>query len=672
MGGPTSPYTCTLNVNGYFTGVDGTASAMGWQGNHNGVVACLGGSFFVENGVFKSYGFGIYTGTRTSWTNADGYLPALVTSFPHDGALVSITEFGDRVVLAGDAYVLLYARVAVTNPTGRRIAAAPEPSPELVPLNTAPDDVAPHGHAVHDYVVAVDRFGQDYPWPTAAQMASAGSFTQHFAHMRAFWNGQLAQIAAISVPNPQLVDAYKSGFIYTQIAREGNDLDDGVNGYEGEYSHDVVGILANLFTQGYFTGAADLLLEARSVVAQAEQFAQVGQYVDGLWTYPWPWAVYLLKTGDLELVKANFATEGPGSPPQPSIEDAAHAIAADRTGPGGIMEVTNDIDTNGYWTIDDFEALMGLAAYRYIAMRVGDTSEVQWATGEYDSLLTATNQTLESTIAKFDLDYIPCSILQPNTANRCANPEDANWAAPFDSGRWAWDAPLFGAPVYGPGLSLIDATYAYGFGRLRGKLPPDTFGGYPDDWYSTGYNAGYGGWGLAGRRFRDQGILSYEFMIDRTQSGPYSWWESVSPPAASPWVGSHPASGQGSSPHAWGMANANKVLLDSLVAARSDGSVVVGRGVPDAWLARTGSYIVARFPTTDGHRLGLKVTWHGQTVTLALSGQRPSGGVLFQLPAFLGNVASASSGRVDSATGTVTLRPGTAGVTVHLAHAVAA
>jgi len=73
-----------------------------------------------------------------------------------------------------------------------------------------------------------------------------------------------------------------------------------------------------------------------------------------------------------------------------------------------------------------------------------------------------------------------------------------------------------------------------------------------------------------------------------------------------------------------------------------------------------------------GHRLGLKVTWHGQTVTLALSGQRPSGGVLFQLPAFLGNVASASSGRVDSATGTVTLRPGTAGVTVHLAHAVAA
>ena len=35
---------------------------------------------------------------------------------------------------------------------------------------------------------------------------------------------------------------------------------------------------------------------------------------------------------------------------------------------------------------------------------------------------------------------------EPNTANRCANAEDANWAAPFLFGRWAWDGYLFGAP----------------------------------------------------------------------------------------------------------------------------------------------------------------------------------------------------------------------------------
>ena len=109
--------------------------------------------------------------------------------------------------------------------------------------------------------------------------------------MRAFWNAQLARIAQVGVPDTALVNAYKSGFITTQIIRSGNDLDSGVNGYESEYSHDVVGILTNLFTQGSFTDAHALLTEARNVVG-----AQ-GQYVDGLWTLSVPWAVYLLKTG---------------------------------------------------------------------------------------------------------------------------------------------------------------------------------------------------------------------------------------------------------------------------------------------------------------------------------------------------------------------------------------
>ena len=114
--------------------------------------------------------------------------------------------------------------------------------------------------------------------------------------------------------------------------RSGNHLDTGVNGYESEFSHDVVGILTNLFTQGDFSDAHALLTDARNVVGDPTQ------YVDGLWTYPLPWAVYLLETGDLKFVEANFATDGPRRARQPSVEAAAHAIADDRTGRGGTME----------------------------------------------------------------------------------------------------------------------------------------------------------------------------------------------------------------------------------------------------------------------------------------------------------------------------------------------
>ncbi len=665
---PSSTYACHQNNSiDAIEGADATASAIGWAGNYQGVVTCLGGSFFIQDGLNKAVTFGIYQGGATHWSDADGYLPAQVTSFRHAGASVRITEFGDRIVLGGDAYVVVYCRVAVTNSTSQAVSAAPDPSPGLVTLAAGSDIVPSGATSVHDYAVAVDRFGNLYPWPSAGALNAAGGFAAHFADMRAFWNGQLAQIAQLQLPSSaqSLVDAYRNGFITTQIARSGTHLNTGVNGYDAEFSHDVVGILANLFTQGDFSDAHALLLEAGRVVGSQ------GQYDDGIWTYAWPWAIYLMKTGDLSFVKANFSTPGPAGSGQPSIEQTAHMIAAARTGPGGTMEMTDDIDSNGYWTIDDYEALMGLAAYAYLARQVGDMTEAQWAVVQYIELLSATNAQLTQTIRQHHLTYLPCSLVEPNSANRCANPKDANWAAPFQFGRWAWDAPLFGATVTGPGLDLIDATYDYGFGRLHGLLPANTFGGYPGDYYSTGYNAGYGEWGLASTAHRDQGILGYQFMIGHTQSGPLSWWESSSAPAkADPWVGSHPSSGQGASPHAWGMAEANMVLLDSVATQSSNGDLIVGRGVPAAWLTRGQSIGVTNFPSVGGGRLGLRISSTGRSVTLRLEGTPESRSVLFELPVFVHNVRSTTAGTVNQPTGTVRVPGSTHAVTVRLARPV--
>ena len=145
-------------------------------------------------------------------------------------------------------------------------------------------------------------------------------------------------------------------------------------------------------------------------------------------------------------------------------------------------------------------------------------------------------------------------------------------------------------------------------------------------------------------------------MISNGQSGPYSWWESQQfPNPGSPLAGVHPEAGNGSSPHAWGMANANMVLLDSLAAQRADGSLVVGRGVPSSWVRNSQVVSLANFPTTSGRHLGLTIRTSGLQVTLSLTGDRPTGPVLFQLPSFVGNIAHASAGTVDEKTGTVTL-----------------
>ena len=77
---------------------------------------------------------------------------------------------------------------------------------------------------------------------------------------------------------------------------------------------------------------------------------------------------------------------------------------------------------------------------------------------------------------------------------------------------------------------------------------------------------------------------------------------------------------------------------------------------------------MANFPTTAGKHLGLSIKTSGTSVTLSLSGSQPSGPVLFQLPAFVGNIAHASTGTVDEKTGTVTLAPSVRSVTVTLFH----
>jgi hypothetical protein len=263
--GPRARFDCTFNdETEAYTGAYGTASAIGWEGNHQGVVTCIGGTFFVQGNLYKDFGFGIYDGQKTTWTDADGYLPAQTTSFERSGAAVSITEFADKLTIGHRTFVAVYSQVAIDNTTGRTIEADPEASSGMVVLSSPSNEVKPHTTALHEYVVGVDRFGNYYPLPTAAELANAGSYAQHYADMSRFWNRQLSEIAQIEVPDPSLVDAYKAGFIYTEIARSGNNLNTGVNGYESEFSHDVIGILSNMFTQGYFTDAHALLLADRA------------------------------------------------------------------------------------------------------------------------------------------------------------------------------------------------------------------------------------------------------------------------------------------------------------------------------------------------------------------------------------------------------------------------
>jgi hypothetical protein len=618
------------------------AGVIGWEADKDGVIAYSDGSFYIRDGRNQHCQFWIYNDPVSfQWYNCDGYLPALVTEFNRDGATVTITNFGDQVTLNDHAYVAIYSRVSITNPGRGSISLDPSPSAGLIALTNNPL-IVPAGQTVnHDFVAAADCFGNTYAWPSDAELSEAGSWDEHYAHMKNYWNSRLSGIVDITrLPDPRLINAYKAGFIYTQIIQDGNDLHVGENGYDSVFDHDSVGILTSLFSLGDFAYAKPLhsSLQAHT------------QFEDARYKNSWVWALYLLKTGDTAFVQDNFA----------AIQATTHQFEADRTGSGGILGITNDIDANGYWTVDDESALFGLTTYRYLAHRLGYTEETAWAQSLYDSLMASANAKLQQTMDSNGIGYLPCDLTQPNTTNRCKDPIDANWASMLLFGRWSWDGYLWGAEQGGPLLDNFDATY--GFDRLKGSLPDHTYGGDPG--YSTGYNAGYGRGGLRGKHYRSEAILDYQFMLDKTQSSPFGWWENIQAPQSMAWEGIHPVGGTGACPHMWGQSFATAGLLDSLIVEKSDGTILVGRGVPTAWVADGQVIELSNYPISGNKRMGIRIDGLPRNqVRLTLTGDTPARNVIFTLPIFIDNIHSATSGTLDNTAGEVTLEPGMITVT---------
>ena len=178
--------------------------------------------------------------------------------------------------------------------------------------------------------------------------------------------------------------------------------------------------------------------------------------------------------------------------------------------------------------------------------------------------------------------FLPISMEESNEEGKRKNPQDANWASMFLFGRWGWDGWLFCAEQNSLMIDLIDKTYAHGFERRKGISDSIyNFGGYPHGYFCSAYNAGYGSTALRGEKYRDCAIKAYQYMIENAMSGPFSWWEGIDYPSEkSPWSIPHAAGGGGSCQHIWGQSTAGKALLDSLICQRTNGDVIIGRGIP--------------------------------------------------------------------------------------------
>jgi hypothetical protein len=700
-------------------------SAIGWQGNWYPAFAYLSGSFFAR-GVpttftqgattycgamysFSAFTFGLASGQSPpaqsiQWTQDSGYLPALRTSFTRNNVAISISNFANRTVIGGNPFVLAYTRVSVTNNGSAAVTVPPGGSgPNLVRL-TPVDDSVPAGQTRnHDFVAAIDRFGGAAAYPsTAALAASAPGYDTAHDQMAAFWNGRINATAQPSLPNLQLpntnlanpgtalLNAYRAGTAYHLMMQVGKAPFSAANNYAWLLNHDVPGELTARFTTGDFSDARNLLLIGRT--SEQPNFPSNGAnwYWDGVWKTPWAWAIYLAKTNDTAFVSQFF--NDTQTQFGPSLRTMMRTNFLAQLDTDGTLKTNFDNDSTGKWILSNYSALIGLAAYKYIATRIGETAEAQWAQGAYVSLHNSLNTVIGNNQAANAFDFLPCEVQRPNTANRCNTFNDANWAQAGWSGQNQWDTMLMGGtPLSGiigdPGQ--IDRMYTWGFGRLAGRVPFPSFGAFSG--FSTAYNTAYSEGGLFGTQFRDLAITSYAWQIQNTTGGPNAWWEAngSGPSASNIWAGSHAGPQFGAVPYAWPIAHQQLALIRAIAAegliAAGTGPftytrpLYIGRGIPNTWIAAGQTIAVNNVTSSFNIDTGARATYGvslavtqpgmGRVVTVNLSGTLPGGPVLVQLPVFAtSTVVSVTGGSFNATTRTVTANPGATQIVITLSN----
>lgn len=639
---------------------EGLTASFGWEGDKHAPIAYIDGSYKLRDNGNRTINFGVKDiDSKIKWYNAEGYLPCFVSEYTKNNVSYKIESFSNKHIVNDKDYEIAYSKFTVKNNTNKTIS-LPKVSSQLIPINDNAKDksqISSSETVVREYAVCADRFGGTYKYPPDSIIAQLGSFDENYNQMKTYWNNRLEPLAKITkLPDEKLINAYKAGYIYTLIIADGDCLNIGEIGYDNAFDHDIIGIMSTLVQIGDFY----------KIPNYAEHIFDKFQYPDGRWKYSWPFALYLMKTNDVNYISNQFE----------KIKANTHAIETERTGPEGTMKLTNAIDSNGYWLIDNWAALTGLTCYRYICDEMYEIkkekiyqNESNWALQQYKQLLTGTEKLQKEMRKKNNYPYLSINMNIPTENSSRGDVRDANWASMFLFGRWAWDGYLFGADQTDSDMiSLIDDTYAHGIERRKNISDSEyNFGGYPHGYYSSSYNAGYGSTALRGEKYRDMGIKAYQFMINNSMSGPFGWWEGIGyQNDSSPWNINHAQGGGGSCQHMWGQATATKVLFDSLIVAKSDGTAIIGRGIPTSWIDNGKEIEVKDFTVEHGKKVDFSISTQNNKVVLNLSGNEQVP-VSFELIKFKNNITSVSDNmEFNNNTGVITIPPGINSVTVVL------
>jgi hypothetical protein len=436
--------------------------------------------------------------------------------------------------------------------------------------------------------------------------------------------------------------------------------------YDRTFTHDVPNFADQFMREGDFERGTKIITSAY-YKTYCDTILENGicHYLDTQGKYMLPYAEYLRSTGDLA-----FFT--------PEIKDELKTTARNLhklrvySDPKvyGLISKGSDFEnfSGDYLLSDNWAALHGLQAYKYMCEKFGDTEEVKWVTNEIIDWNNCLNKALDKTCERDKTDYY-MGFFDPMIES--VYPTSFYSWVPYGGALagFPWGAYLIGYNLGGTWKDKFDASIEYSL-KLRdlNGIPEGSWGAW---WgmitYGSTYNASAGIQCLFSEKYRTEAIKNIEFLYNN-QCAPFQWSEAFENKGRDQWVGMYTPRGTGGygNYETWGYSFTKQALLQACVSVKTDGTVIIGRGIPNHWLKAGDVTEWAGVNVNDNRKINFKIIGGDSEITLKIWGDKPNGMVCFNLPVFKNNIVSASAGKVDNEMGSVSLEPSMTSVTVKL------
>ncbi|MCC6093708.1 MAG: hypothetical protein LIV24_01560 [Eubacterium sp.] len=601
-----------------------------------------------------------------SWYYRDGYLPCPVSIWRAHGFRITIQHFARRN--DEDSATLVFSKVQVDNEFAARqngtllINASPEVH---VPLGQWPDHE-------NDLGMAYNFSLEPGCWKIFEFVSTAcgepvqsvlreqyGSFEENYQKITTYYDQVTAHLThPIQLPDEGITNMFRSAQIALRNAvvqegaevqmRSGSNNPARIQSYDREFPHDVPNMLDELMREGdYYLAKQVLTSENYQKMNTADTGDWDGlNYMDTIGKFLLPYAQYLQNTGDTTWFDdARFSF----------LRKAAHNIHAFRVTDGphpGLMKKGEDFenwsDDGDYLLADNWCALHGLAAYAYICRRIGQTGELKWAEAEMDSLNDDLNRALDEQMKRNNLNYYR-GAMDDSSYQRYVAGSFYSWV-PYSAAlsTFPWGAYLHGFKNGGTWKEYFDASLDAAL-RQRDirQIPQGSWGAWwGKNTYGSVYNAAAGLQCLASDGHRQETFRNVEFLYHH-QCAPFMWSEAFESKGRDAWDGMYLPQESYGNYELWGVSFLKQAILQACVSVAVDGTVIIGRGIPDHWMHEDAVVSWKHVNVNDNRYLDFSLQYKGGKLIFSCTGDEPEGSIILDLPWFQTHLPESQDGVVS-------------------------